>query len=681
MLEPFQLPFVQHGIVEVLILAVAGGADRHVDRPARAGVLRARRRHRRVPGARARRRARLRRRRSAPARPPRSSPSPSALLARREGARDRYDSLTALVLVAALAVGVILASDVFHSGRQRRDAAVRQPAARRRAATAPSPPSAPRSCSPAGCVLEQRWLATGFDPGSARALGARSAAPDIVAARARGARGGRRALDARRAAGHRAARRPGRDHAPGLHAPAPVAAATVALVAVEGVAGLWLSVQVNAPPGPAIAVLAGGVFAVVAAGRVARRAPRRPWPRPPPRRSRCSPAAATELGDGGARPGQGRRHHDADRRLRPRRRRRPGQGRPAPAAQHRPARLRAAPVRRARDGRRRRRPRSAATSSTTGWATSSRQPAATARSSTSARASRSSSPGESDGPEASRYDPHWWHDPRNAEAAVARDPRRADAGQPGRARRLRAQRRRLPAPGCARSTAGSRACMRARARGRSASSSPTTTPSATSPRRYGITVVGAVIPSQTTQAQPSAGDVARLTRLDPPRGRQGGLPRELGQRRSSRRRSRARPARRADYDALRRHARAEGLERRHLPAMERANADAMVRGFTGGSTGMPDRGDRDRSSQAEGAGRRLRRRARAHATSRSRCTPASASACSGPNGGGKTTLFRVLLGELAPLAGTLRRARALRASCRRPSARGSTSRSARSTSR
>ena len=32
----------------------------------------------------------------------------------------------------------------------------------------------------------------------------------------------------------------------------------------------------------------------------------------------------------------------------------------------------------------------------------------------------------------------------------------------------------------------------------------------------------------------------------------------------------------------------------------------------------------------------------------------------GPNGGGKTTLFRVLLGELAPLAGTLQRARALR---------------------
>ena len=37
-----------------------------------------------------------------------------ALLARRD--RERYDSLTALLLVAALAAGVILASDVFHSG-------------------------------------------------------------------------------------------------------------------------------------------------------------------------------------------------------------------------------------------------------------------------------------------------------------------------------------------------------------------------------------------------------------------------------------------------------------------------------------------------------------------------------------------------------------------------------------
>src|SRR5204863_6353140 len=28
--------------------------------------------------------------------------------------------------------------------------------------------------------------------------------------------------------------------------------------------------------------------------------------------------------------------------------------------------------------------------------------------------------GEASGPEASKYDPHWWHDPRNAVAAVER---------------------------------------------------------------------------------------------------------------------------------------------------------------------------------------------------------------------------------------------------------------------
>src|SRR5204862_378216 len=43
--------------------------------------------------------------------------------------------------------------------------------------------------------------------------------------------------------------------------------ASTALVLAEGVAGLWLSVEANAPPGPAIAVLAGGAFAVVAVGR------------------------------------------------------------------------------------------------------------------------------------------------------------------------------------------------------------------------------------------------------------------------------------------------------------------------------------------------------------------------------------------------------------------------------
>ena len=42
--------------------------------------------------------------------------------------------------------------------------------------------------------------------------------------------------------------------------------ATMALAAVEGVAGLWLSVEYNVPPGAAIAVLAGVVFAIVGVG-------------------------------------------------------------------------------------------------------------------------------------------------------------------------------------------------------------------------------------------------------------------------------------------------------------------------------------------------------------------------------------------------------------------------------
>ena len=39
----------------------------------------------------------------------------------------------------------------------------------------------------------------------------------------------------------------------------------MALAAVEGVAGLWLAYELNVGPGPAIAVLGGGIFAIVVA--------------------------------------------------------------------------------------------------------------------------------------------------------------------------------------------------------------------------------------------------------------------------------------------------------------------------------------------------------------------------------------------------------------------------------
>jgi ABC-type Mn2+/Zn2+ transport system permease subunit len=44
-------------------------------------------------------------------------------------------------------------------------------------------------------------------------------------------------------------------------------AGSVLLAAAEGVAGLWLSVQTDAPPGATVAVLAGAVLAVSSLAR------------------------------------------------------------------------------------------------------------------------------------------------------------------------------------------------------------------------------------------------------------------------------------------------------------------------------------------------------------------------------------------------------------------------------
>ena len=84
--------------------------------------------------------------------------------------------------------------------------------------------------------------------------------------------------------------------------------------------------------------------------------------------------------------------------------------------------------------------------------------------------------------------------------------------------------------------------------------------------RYGLEVIGAVIPSRSTQAQASAGEIAELVEHDPARGRQGDLRRELGQpqaRAGGRRRGR-RDGRTA---AVGRHARPGGLGGRDLPRL------------------------------------------------------------------------------------------------------------------
>jgi ABC-type Zn uptake system ZnuABC Zn-binding protein ZnuA len=109
---------------------------------------------------------------------------------------------------------------------------------------------------------------------------------------------------------------------------------------------------------------------------------------------------------------------------------------------------------------------------------------------------------------ADELDPHWWQDPRNAILAVAaiRDALiRADPdGRAGYERRAAAYTRRLRAP-----EAQIAGCI---ARVPAARRKLVTTHDALGyfARRYDVEVIGAVIPSLSTQAQPSARDVNEL---------------------------------------------------------------------------------------------------------------------------------------------------------------------------
>jgi ABC-type Zn uptake system ZnuABC Zn-binding protein ZnuA len=191
-------------------------------------------------------------------------------------------------------------------------------------------------------------------------------------------------------------------------------------------------------------------------------------------------------------------------------------------------------------------------------------------------------PGESSGPEASKFDPHWWHDPSNAVAAVQhiRDAldRALPQHKPQFDRRAAAYVTKLQAL-----DAGIKRCF--------AAIPPNERKLVTShdafnyfAHGYGVRVVGAIIPSQSTQAQASAGDVARLARqvkrehvraifiersVNPKLGeavaRQTGVIGSL----------------KLYGDTLG----AAGSPGATYLGMEKANADAMARGFTGGKRG------------------------------------------------------------------------------------------------
>lgn len=279
MLEPFQLPFVQRALVELLLLAVLAGALgcwivlRGLAFPAHGAATAA------FPG--------LVLADGLGFAAPLGGFGAALLFALAVGQlaarrRSGHDTLTALVLVAALALGIVLASDVFHSAANVETLLFGSLLA-----------IGPDDVRLAGGValvalagswlLGARWLVAGFDPGSARSLGVRSRLPDValLVLVALAAVAMLSAVGALLASAllvvPPATTRLLIDRIPSWQL------ATVALAAAEGVAGLWLAVKLNAPPGATIAVVAGGVFALVAIaqGLLARRT-RTPAPTPTP---------------------------------------------------------------------------------------------------------------------------------------------------------------------------------------------------------------------------------------------------------------------------------------------------------------------------------------------------------------------------------------------------------------
>lgn len=211
-----------------------------------------------------------------------------ALAAGRLDARDGrsdHSTTTAMLLVGALAVGVILASNVYPSAVnvtsllfgsllliEDRDLWIAGVAS--------------AVVVVASAVLGSRWLAIGFDRPAATALGVRARRSDailllLVALMA---------IAALTAVGSLLAAAllvvPAATVRPWIRSMVRWQVASVALTALIGICGLWLSARTNAPPGASIAVLSGVLFAMSA---LCHAAVRRPSPR------RRGPALLTAL--------------------------------------------------------------------------------------------------------------------------------------------------------------------------------------------------------------------------------------------------------------------------------------------------------------------------------------------------------------------------------------------------
>jgi len=187
--------------------------------------------------------------------------------------------------------------------------------------------------------------------------------------------------------------------------------------------------------------------------------------------------------------------------------------------------------------------------------------------------------GETGAEEASEYDPHWWHNPRNVEAAVSEirdamveaDPEhKADYEQNADAYLAEIEELDKGIQSCMDQVpAGERKLV--------------TDHDAFNyfAERYGIEVVGAVIPSQTTQAQPSAGETADLITLIERENVKAIFPESSINPNLAQTIARQAGAS-ADYTLYGDTLGEDGSDGDTYLKMEAANADAMVRGFTDG---------------------------------------------------------------------------------------------------
>jgi ABC-type Zn uptake system ZnuABC Zn-binding protein ZnuA/ABC-type Mn2+/Zn2+ transport system permease subunit len=497
--DVFSLPFVQHGLLQVLLLAVAGGllgtwivlrglaffahavAAASFPGLVLAGGL----------GFAA----------------PLGAFAVGGAFAATVGqisARDQrtgYDSATALVLVAALAAGVILASDVFHSGSQVDSLLFGSLLVIDTGDQVLAAVTAVLAVI-ATWALGPRWLATGFDAPAARAIGVRSTRTDLLLL----ALVALAAVSALAAVGALLA---------GALLVIPAATtrlwtdrlrtwqiASVAVAAAEGVIGLWLSVELNAPPGATIAVLAASVFALTPLVRLLARV-RAALPATATlalllltscgSSSNGKPvvvATTTQIGDFAR--AVGGDAVDVHQILRPNTD--PHEYEPRPDDIQRTADAKV--VFQNGDG-------------LDAWMGKVvKQAGGHPQVVTLGDAARTEVPGESSGPEASPVDPHWWHDPRNAEAAVERIRSALGAALPKDKETFD----RRAAAYVGQIDALDNRIDRCFASVPKSERKLVTSHDAFNyfAKRYGIQIVGAIIPSQSTEAQPSAGDIARL---------------------------------------------------------------------------------------------------------------------------------------------------------------------------